>query len=87
MNNLKRVLNQADVARLKKADEEVPAQKLALALLLLDADGRLEQYEGSPWLDLPPMIRWMSHALLHNDELRVHVIKILKMGDKWPMTN
>ena len=83
----KRMLNPVDAVKLAEADEDVPAQKLALALLLLDADGRLEQYELSPWTDLPPMIRWMAHALLHNDELRTRVIRILRMSDKWPMTN
>jgi len=80
------MLNEVDAVKLREADEDVPAQKLALALLLIDADGRLEQFQGTPWTDLPPMFRWMAHKLLANDELRVRIVKVLRMNDKWPMT-
>lgn len=76
--NIKRILHEADAVKLEAADENVSAQKFALALQLLDADGRLEQYEGAIWTDLPPMIRWMAHKLLDDRDLRLRVIRSLQ---------
>lgn len=76
--SIKRMLNEADAVKLAEADKEVSAQKFALALQLLDADGRLDQYEGAVWTDLPPMIRWMAHKLLDDRDLRLRVIRSLQ---------
>jgi len=78
--NIRRSLNPIDAAKLAEADTDVPAQKFALALLLIDADGRLEQYAGSTWEDLPPMFRWMAHKFSEKRELRLRMIRILQ-GD------
>lgn len=74
-----RTLNEADAAKLKEAGQDVTAQKMELALLLIEADGRLEQYQSLPWDDFPPIFRWMSHAIVINDELRALFIEILRM--------
>lgn len=81
-----RMLNEIDAAKLNEADQDVTAQKMGLALQLLQADGRLDQYVGSRWADLPPMFRWMAHELLENAELRERMIRILE-GDRWTTTN
>jgi hypothetical protein len=73
-----RHLNQADSDKLEAADQDVSAVKIALALQLLDADGRLEQFEGHDWEDLPPMFRWMAHKLLNDRDLRLRIIQSLQ---------